>query len=442
MSTPSAWVVPARAGPARAGPPAATGPLTVPADRLTAAAARRVALAAQGFAAPRPAGRVDARHVRKVIGQLGLLQLDSVNVFCRAHYMPAFSRLGPYPREILDQMAAHGSSVAGARRGAGPERRELMEYWAHEASLFPVALQPLMRWRMARWRTESWGSISRIEQDDPGLTEEVLRLVTSRGPVRAADTGIKRPPRTPGEMWNWHDGKRALEYHFFAGNVSASCRVNFERLYDLPERVLPARVVAAPTPAEEDAQRELIRIAARALGVATEPDLGDYFRLPRAASKARVAELTQAGELIPVSVDGWAAPAYLWPQARRPRRVAARALLSPFDSLIFFRNRTERLFGFRYRIEIYTPAAARVHGYYVLPFLLGDTLVGRVDLKSDRQAGVLRVQSAFAEPGADRARVAPELAAELRLTATWLGLDRVEVMPRGDLAADLTAALR
>jgi uncharacterized protein YcaQ len=413
-----------------------------PAERLTAAAARRIALAAQGLAGPRPAGRVDARHLRKVISQLGLLQLDSVNVFCRAHYMPAFSRLGPYPREALDKMAAHGTSVAGARRGAGPERRELMEYWAHEASLIPVAAQPLIRWRMDRYASEAWGSISRMERDDPGLIDEVLRLVTARGPVRAADTGIKRPPRRPGEMWNWHDGKRALEYHFFTGRVSASCRVNFERLYDLPERVLPAAVIAAPTPAEEDAQRELVRIAARALGVATEPDLGDYFRLPRAASKARVAELTDAGELIPVAVDGWAATAYLWPEARRPRRVTARALLSPFDSMIFFRDRTERLFGFRYRIEIYTPAAARVHGYYVLPFLLGDALVGRVDLKSDRQAGVLRVQSAFAEPGADRARVAPELAAELRLTATWLGLDRVEVMPRGDLAADLTAALR
>jgi uncharacterized protein YcaQ len=437
MSTRSARVIPARPG-----PPAATGSVAAPAERLTAAAARRVALAAQGFAVPRPAGRVDARHVRKVIAQLGLLQLDSVNVLCRAHYMPAFSRLGPYPREVLDQMAAHGTSVAGARRGAGPERRELMEYWAHEASLFPVALQPLMRWRMARWRTEAWGGMRQIERDDPELIKEVLRLVTAQGPIRAADTGIKRPPRQPGQMWNWHDGKRALEYHFFAGNVSSSYRVNFERFYDLPERVLPASVIAAPTPAEADAQRELIRIAARALGVATEPDLGDYFRISRATSKARVAELAEAGELIPVTVDGWAAPAYLWPEARRPRRVAARALLSPFDSLIFFRNRTERLFGFRYRIEIYTPAAARVHGYYVLAFLLGDALVGRVDLKSDRQAGVLRVQSAFAEPGADRAQVAPELAAELRLTATWLGLDRVEVMPRGDLAADLTAALR
>jgi uncharacterized protein YcaQ len=242
-------------------------------------------------------------------------------------------------------------------------------------------------------------------------------------------------------MWNWHDGKVALEHLFFAGQVSAACRVNFERLYDLTERAIPAPVLAAPAPTEADAQRELVRVAARALGVATEPDLGDYFRLPRAASKARVAELAEGGELIPVAVDGWSAPGYLWPAARRPRRVTARALLSPFDSLIFYRARTERLFGFRYRIEIYTPAARRVHGYYVLPFLLGDALVARVDLKSDRQAGLLRVQGAFAEPGADRVHVAAELAAELRLTAQWLGLDKVIAAPHGDLAADLATAL-
>jgi uncharacterized protein YcaQ len=413
-----------------------------PALRLTAGAARRIALAAQGFATPRPAGPVSARHIRKVISQVGLLQLDSVNVFCRSHYLPVFARLGPYPREALDVMAAHGASLTAARRGARPERRELVEYWAHEASLIPAATLPLLRFRMARFRTDSWDMISRIERDNPGLVETVLDLVAAKGPIRAADTGIKRPPPRPGHMWNWHEGKRALEYHFFAGNVTASCRVNFERLYDLPERVLPASVRGAPAMDDADAQRELIRIAARALGVATEPDLGDYFRLSRTASKARVAELAAAGELIPVTVAGWAAPAYLWPEARRPRRVAARALLSPFDSLIWFRERTERLFGFRYRIEIYTPAADRVHGYYVLPFLLGDALVGRVDLKSDRQAGVLRVQAAHAEPGADRAVVAPELAAELRLAAAWLDLDRVEVMPRGDLAADLAAALR
>jgi uncharacterized protein YcaQ len=299
----------------------------------------------------------------------------------------------------------------------------------------------MLRFRMARFRTDSWDMIASIERENPGLVDEVLRLVAEQGPIRAAQTGFSRPVPRPGHMWNWHQGKRALEYHFFAGNITAACRVNFERLYDLPERVLPAAVLGAPTPDDADAQRELMRIAARALGVATEPDLGDYFRLSRAASKARLSELVEAGELVPVAVDGWPSLAYLWPEARRPRRVAARALLSPFDSLIWFRERTERLFGFRYRIEIYTPAADRVHGYYVLPFLLGDSLVARVDLKSDRQAGVLRVQAAFTEAGADQAVVAPELAAELCLAADWLGLDGVTVMPRGDLAAGLAAAL-
>jgi uncharacterized protein len=278
--------------------------------------------------------------------------------------------------------------------------------------------------------------------EQPGLVSEVLELVRERGPVRAAQTGVKAPQRKPGEMWNWHDGKIALEYLFFAGEITAAARVNFERLYDLPERVLPAAVLAAPTPTEQDAQRELLRIAARCLGIASEPDLGDYFRLPRSASKARVAELAADGELLPVSVEGWGAPAYIWPQARRPRKLNARALLSPFDSLVWSRPRTERLFDFRYRLEIYTPAAKRVHGYYVLPFLLGDTLVARVDLKSDRQAGVLRVQGVFAEPGVERAHVAEELAQELGLAARWLELDEVQVMPFGDLAAELAVAVR
>ena len=419
----------------------ATGVPIRPAERLTAGAARRIALAAQGLAAPRPAGRVDARHIRKVIGTLGLLQLDSVNVFCRSHYMPVFSRLGPYPRDVLDTMAAHLAGPVPPRSVARPRGRELFEYWAHEASLLPLETHRLMRWRMARADTDAWAGVARLARDNPGLIAEVLALVAAQGPIRAAQTGIERPVRRPGEMWNWHDGKVALEHLFFAGQVSAACRVNFERLYDLTERVIPAPVLAAPAPTEADAQRELVRVAARALGVATEPDLGDYFRLPRAASKARVAELAEGGELIPVAVDGWSAPGYLWPAARRPRRVTARALLSPFDSLIFYRARTERLFGFRYRIEIYTPAARRVHGYYVLPFLLGDALVARVDLKSDRQAGLLRVQGAFAEPGADRVHVAAELAAELRLTAQWLGLDKVIAAPHGDLAADLATAL-
>jgi uncharacterized protein len=401
--------------------------------RLSAAEARRIALAAQGFADPRPSGRVDARHIRRVIDRTGLLQLDSVNVFCRSHYMPVFARLGPYPREALDRLTAH---TAGSVRS-----RELFEYWAHEASLIPVELQPNLRWRMARANDDAWGSMVRIARDFPQLVDEVFDLVARKGPIRAGDTGMPRPDPRPGHMWNWHDGKVALEYLFWSGRITAARRVNFERHYDLPERVLPAEIIAAPTPPVEQAQRELVRIAARALGVATEPDLGDYFRLPRAESKLRVAELVAAGELLRVSVDGWRAPAYLWPRARRPRRVATRALLSPFDSLIWFRERTERLFGFRYRIEIYTPAAKRQYGYYVLPFLLGDSLVARVDLKSDRQAGVLRVQGAFAEAGVDVSYVAAELAAELAITAKWLELDGVVVGERGDLAAPLSHAV-
>jgi uncharacterized protein len=435
-----------------------------------------VALAAQGFADPRPTGRVDARHIRKTIDRVGLLQLDSVNVFCRSHYMPVFSRLGPYPRQVLDGMAAHvnagnvnapasgapgnaapGNAAPGRgapRRGsveadgtlrrvrpARPAARELFEYWAHEASLLPMATHRLLRWRMARADSDAWGGVVRIARENPGLLVEIRQLVADKGPIRSSDTGIERPARTPGQMWNWHDGKTVLEYLFFAGEVTAARRVNFERLYDLTERVLPAAELAVPTPSEADAQRELLRISARALGVATEPDLGDYFRLPRAASKARVAELVEAGELQPVAVEGWSAPAYLWPEARRPRRVAARAVLSPFDPLVWFRERTERLFGFRYRIEIYTPAPKRIYGYYVLPFLLGDSLVGRVDLKSDRQAGVLRVQGAFVELGFDPTYVASELAAELRDVATWLDLDDVVVAGTGDLAADLAVAL-
>jgi uncharacterized protein YcaQ len=347
--------------------------------------------------------------------------------------MPVFSRLGPYDRSLLDRMAGHDASR--------PTRR-LVEYWAHEASLIPVESHPLFRWRMAGVDAEAWGSIRRVIHERPELVADTLELVAQQGPIRASATGIPRPERGPSDMWNWHDGKVALEYLFFTGQVASAGRVNFERLYDLPERVLPADVLATPTPDPDEAQRQLVRIAAAALGVATEPDLGDYFRLPRADSKARVTELAAAGELTEVKVEGWSAPAYLWPEARRPRRIEARAILSPFDSLVWFRARAERLFGFRYRIEIYVPAAKRVHGYYVLPFLLGDSLVGRVDLKSDRQSGSLLVQGAFAEPGVDTAHVAAELAAELRLTAGWLGLDDVVVRRRGDLAPALQRAIR
>jgi uncharacterized protein YcaQ len=398
---------------------------------LTAAQARRIALAAQGFGG-RPLRPPSVNQISSLVSRLGVLQLDSVNVFSRSHYLPVFSRLGPYDRSRLDRIAGHGT---------GKVDRRLVEYWAHEASLIPLELHPLLRWRMAGVQREAWGSIARVAREQPELVARTLDLVAERGPIRARDTGAVRPPPRAGRMWNWHEGKVALEYLFFTGQVGAARRVNFERLYDTIDRVLPAEIRELPTPSPADAQRQLVRVAAQALGVATEPDLGDYFRLPRAASKQRVAELVAGGELIPVEVQDWTAPAYLWPLARRPRRLHGRALLSPFDSLIWFRQRTERLFGFRYRIEIYTPAAKRLHGYYVLPFLLGDRLVARVDLKSDRQRGVLLVQAAFGEPGIDPVYVAAELAAELRLAATWLGLQDVSVAGRGDLAAQLAAAV-
>ncbi|HEX8767771.1 MAG TPA: crosslink repair DNA glycosylase YcaQ family protein, partial [Jatrophihabitans sp.] len=387
----------------------------VPSADLSAAAARRIALAAQGFGMPRRAGPVTARHIRKVVDTMGLLQLDSVNVLSRSHYLPVFARLGPYPREILDRLTGHT---------AGRLQREYVEYWAHEASLVPLATHPLLRWRMARASLESWGRMQRIAKEQPQLLDDIRRLIAEQGPIRSGDVLQERRPKKPGEMWNWHDGKTALEYLFWAGEVGAARRVNFERHYDLIERVLPPHIYNQPTPAKEDAQRELVRIAARAYGVATEPDLGDYFRLPRADSKLRVAELVEAGELVPVTVAGWDSPAYLWPAARRPRRMAARALLSPFDPVVWYRRRTLRLFGFHYRIGIYTPQEQRVHGYYVLPFLLGDGLVARVDLKADRRAGVLRVQATHLEPDAPQATGA-ELAAELALMARWLGLASV-----------------
>jgi uncharacterized protein YcaQ len=359
--------------------------------------------------------------------RLAVLQIDSVNVLSRAHYLPAFSRLGPYPREALDDLA--------------DRRRELFEYWAHEASLLPVRLHPHLRWRMAAAEEHAWGSMVRIQRERPGFVSEVLERVRETGPLKASDLAEPRPDR-PGSMWNWHAGKVALEWLFYTGVVTTRGRTaGFERVYDLTERVLPAAVLRVPTPEPADAVRELVRTASRALGVATERDLRDYFRLRPPAARAAIAELAEAGELLPVEVAGWNAPAWLDPVARRPRWVRARALVSPFDSLVWERPRVERVFGFRYRLEIYTPAAQRVHGYYVLPFLLGDRLVARVDLKADRHAGVLRVQSAFAEEGVDRAEVTAALAEELALMAGWMQLGAVVVGERGDLAAELAAVV-
>jgi uncharacterized protein YcaQ len=402
-------------------------PVTTSAERLPAALARRIALAAQGFADPRPAGDIGTRQLRRTADRLGVVQIDSVNVLSRSHYLPFFSRLGSYPREALDALS--------------DRRHDLFEYWAHEASFLPVRLQPQLRWRMAAAEDHAWGNMVRLQQERPGYVREVLDRVREGGPLKASQLLEPRPDR-PGSMWNWHAGKVALEWLFFTGALTARSRTaGFERVYDLTERVLPPAVVQAPTPERADAVRELVRTASRALGVATETDLRDYFRLPVADARTAIAELAEGGELQPVQVDGWDRPAWLDPQARRPRWIRARALLSPFDSLVWERPRVERIFTFRYRLEIYTPAAKRVHGYYVLPFLLGDRLVARVDLKADRQAGVLRVQAAHAELGVHRGEVAEALAAELRLLADWMQLTDVGVTGAGDLAPELAVAV-
>jgi uncharacterized protein YcaQ len=397
-------------------------------EHLSQAEARRIALAAQGFARPRPQGRIGPQRLRDVLDHTALLQIDSVNVLTRAHYLPAFSRLGAYPRSLLDEAAW------------GHRRRTLFEYWGHEASLLPLSLHPLLRWRMARadrgegvWeRLKPFAGPRRLE------AEAILQRIEAEGP-RAA-SGLEAA-KGSGGWWGWSDAKSALEWLFWTGRITtATRRPSFERVYDLTRRVLPPGILDAPAPSEADAHLELLRIAARSLGVATAKDLRDYFRLSPAQAHPRLAELVEAGELAPVHVEGWAQPAYLHAGASRPGRVRTRALLAPFDPLIWERSRTERLFGVRYRLEIYTPAHKRTHGYYVLPFLLGDRLTARVDLKADRAAGRLLVQGAYAEPGAP-AVVAPQLAAELRAMADWLGLEQVAVQPKGDLARPLAEAM-
>ena len=410
---------------------------------MSLAQARRVALAAQGFGVERPnaggsetsGSPITMRHVQRVIDTVGILQIDSVNVLSRSHYLPVFSRLGNYPRELLD------------RASMNPPRR-LVEYWAHEASFVPPTTHRLLRWRMARAADEAWGGMTRIARDRADLLETIRAVMAEHGPLTAAAAerliGDDRPRERNGEWgWNWSDVKRAIEFLFWSGELSSAGRTSqFERRYALPAQVLPAAVAAAPDPDPDDARRDLVRIAARAMGVASERCLRDYFRLKPLEARTAIAELVDAGELLPTTVVGWDRPVYLHPQARLPRRITARALLSPFDSLVWERPRTEALWNFRLRLEIYTPAAKRVHGYYVLPFLLGDELVGRVDLKADRAAGgggTLQVRASWVEPGVPPEAVAPELAEELRLMAEWLGLDQVVVFGVGDLAAALAA---
>lgn len=399
------------------------------ADSISISEARRIALGSQLFASRAAAPR-SVRSVDAIVRRLGALQIDSVNVLVRSHYLPLFSRFGAYARELLDR-SAYGS------------QRVLFEYWGHEASLLPMEWYPLFRWRMQRAQSGEgvWGRLKRYATTHQELVTAVLAQLRERGPLGAGD--LAENTRGKGGWWGWSQSKEILEWLFWTGVVTTSQRRNFERLYDFTERVVPARVLSGPPLDNDEAQRRLLTIAAQALGVATLRDLRDYFRLPTAHAADRLAELVENGVVKPVSVEGWKQQAYLHAEARCPRSVNACALLSPFDSLIWERQRTERLFDFHFRLEIYTPAHKRQHGYYVLPFLLGDRLVGRVDLKSDRQRGCLQVRGGSVEANISAGRVMAPLAAKLGELAEWLGLDRVEVTSRrGELMRGLRSAVK
>lgn len=396
--------------------------------RLSVAQARRIAVAAQGFTEPRPAGAFTRAHLNRLISKIQVLQLDSVSVTVRAHYAPVFSRLGPYDREVLDR-AAWGPRSS----------RLLVEYWAHEAALMAVEDWPLLRWRMRQYRHGRWGT--HIVQANPRLADAVVAAVAELGPSTAGQIEAHlaaEPRRRKGAWWNRSDTKWVAEALFAAGVLTTATRVGFARHYDLVERVLPADVLARRVD-DDEAIRELTLRAAGALGVGTEADIRDYFRLSAAQVKPAIAELVAAGDLERVEVAGWPAPAYLRTGRAVPRTDRGTALLCPFDPLIFFRPRVERLFEFHYRIEIYTPAAKRRYGYYVWPLLMDGRLAARVDLKADRAEGTLRVLGAFAEPQAPRPRVAAALAGELWSMASWLGLGGLSVVDRGDLAPALRA---
>lgn len=378
--------------------------------------ARRYALGAQGFIEGRAEGKVDVRHFRKVLDKVGLIQLDSVNVFSRAHYMPFFSRIGPYDRDALDDWLW--------------ESGEMFEYWGHEASLIPTERHRLFRWRMAQ--ALKWNRMREIEENHPHYVESVYRQVEERGPLRTRDL------ESPGErdsqhMWGWSNGKVALEALFLKGLVTAAGRPNFTRVYDLSERIIPKEHLNSPDPGHDEALAELLMLAAQSLGVGTAEDLADYYRIRMPAARPVLRRLAESGDLEEIEVEGWNKPAYLHPEVPLPRWARGTSLLSPFDSLIWFRDRVERLWDFHYRIEIYVPEPRREYGYYVLPFLFEGDLVARVDLKTDRRTNTLQVKGAFGEPDINQKRVGRALRKELDLIAAWLGLDDVVASRNGDL---------
>ncbi|MFP5416194.1 MAG: winged helix-turn-helix domain-containing protein [Actinomycetes bacterium] len=396
--------------------------------RLSLRAARRAALAAQGFGRPRPT-RVTLRHVQGEIARLAQFQIDSVNVAVRAHLMPLFARLGPYDTALLDRAWSRA-----------PLR--LFEYWGHAACLVDVDLQPALRWRMAELAERERRHVGRIAEARPTLLQQVLADVVAGGPLTARDIETVEARSREHWGWNWSEAKYVLEYLFDSGQLSVAGRNRaFERLYDLNERVLPARVLGEPTLSAEKAHDALVHRSARALGVADLAALAGYFYLRQAPARASVARLERSGELEPVEIRGLPGQYWRWHQAKLPRSLHANALVSPFDSLVFDRKRLEQLFGMRYRIEIYVPEAQRVHGYYVYVFVLGEVPAARIDLKADRAAGVLRVQAAWLEPGCEALTTARALAEELHAMAGWLSLRDVSVAGRGTLAGALASVV-
>ncbi len=387
--------------------------------KLSSSQARRIALAAQGFSDPRPKGRVDRRHFRRVIDRIGLLQLDSVNVLQRSHYLPMWSRLGPYPIEALDQFTARSG--------------EMFEYWGHVASLLPVEVHRLLRWRMEE--LEPWRRVKDMIGGHPDYVPSVLAEIAEHGPLTVSD--LSDPGARTGPWWGHGKGKTALDWLFSKGQITAYRNGNFGRLYDLPGNVIPAEHLNSPAPSKEEAFRELLVLSARHHGVGTASDLADYYRLNKPTARRVLAEIVASGDVEEVEVEGWSEPALLHPTAKLPRRIDATALLSPFDPIVWERDRAERLFGFHYRIEIYVPEPDRIYGYYVLPFLMDDQLVGRIDLKSDRKNGVLLVKGAYHEEGTDPVAIATRLGPELAAMSDWLGLGAVQVATSGNLAPSL-----
>jgi uncharacterized protein len=399
-------------------------------DSLSNLHARRLALVAQGFTGMKRDGTANWTRIESAIAKMNLLQIDSVNVLVRSHYLPVFARAGHYNQDALDQ------------RTFGKRKRRFFEYWAHEASLLPLEFYPLLRWRMERARNGGGEPkyLEKMATDHKSYIDEVRAFVKNHGPTAVSD--LPDPGGRTGSWGGWSRGKIALEYLFYIGEVTVATRRIFERIYDIPERVIPAEVLNAPAPPEEEAVRRLIDLSGQAMGVASEADLRDYFRLPVDAFKKALPQVIEEGLLLPVKVEGWNVKAYRHRDTGSPRKAGGHALLSPFDPLVWERSRAERLFDFRYRIEIYTPQEKRIYGYYVLPFLEGDRLTARFCLKADRQAGLLRVNTAHGEDGIDAVRTAEAAAPELRRMAQWLGLEDVVAAARGSLAKPLRQALK